>query len=289
MKKLIFILSIAIISIGACKKKTEDPILGCTDASALNFSSEATEDDGSCTYIEQTNRAAYIHFTEDWCGPCGKYGGPTFDSCVKVLEGGSITCMKVYESSNNNALNNPTATLMENANNYNITSIPTMYVNANTSGVYSNISTNFNWVKSKAASFASQPVVAGLHVTKSIEGENLIATANIKFYKAAAAGKDYRLSFYVLEDNVIAKQVVSGVPDVLNYVHRNIWRASNGTDYKGEKINNSASVSAEQRFDMSATIALKPAWNKNNIKLMAVIWEVPTSGKPTLINSNLAK
>ncbi len=123
MKKLLLILSVALISVGACKKKADETVAvpGCTDANALNFSADATEDDGTCAYIEQANRAAYIHFTEDWCGPCGKSGGPTFDSCVKVLEGSKVTCMKVYESSNNASLNNSTASLMENANNYNIT------------------------------------------------------------------------------------------------------------------------------------------------------------------------
>ncbi len=167
--------------------------------------------------------------------------------------------------------------------------IPTMYVNAVTPTFYINIGTNFNWVKTEATTFAGQAVVAGVYVSKSVDGDVMNASANIKFYSAIAAGKDYRLSLYVLEDNVIAKQVVSGVPDVLNYVHRNVWRASNGTDYKGVKINNSAAISANQRFDISAPITLKPAWNKNNLKLMAVIWEVPTTGKPKVVNSNVAK
>jgi hypothetical protein len=35
---------------GTCD--SECPVLGCTDATACNFSGEATEDDGSCTYAE---------------------------------------------------------------------------------------------------------------------------------------------------------------------------------------------------------------------------------------------
>lgn len=292
MKKIVFILSIALISLGACKKKADEKIAvpGCMDESSLTFNADATEDDGSCEYIEKVNRAAYIHFTEDWCGPCGAYGGPTFDSCVKVLEGSNISCMKVYESSNVSAMNNPTATLMENASNYNITSIPTMYVNAIKKGVSSNISSNVNWVKSQGVYFSNQPVVAGVHISKGIDGGTMNVTANLEFYNAIAAGKDYRLSIYVLEDNIVSKQTVDGVSSpVLTYVHRNVWRASNGPDYKGVKINNSAAITAGQRFDLSASIVLKSTWNQANMKVMAIIWEVPATGMPKVVNSNIRK
>ena len=130
-------LLVASVALSSCKKKETEAtaVKGCTDPNSLTFNSEANEDDGSCEYIEQVNRAAYMHFTEDWCPPCGKYGGPTFDSCVKTLEGSKITCMKVYEGSNNNTLENPYAILMENASNYNITAIPTMFLNSDKSGV----------------------------------------------------------------------------------------------------------------------------------------------------------
>jgi hypothetical protein len=198
--------------------------------------------------------------------------------------------MKVYEGSNTASLNNSYATLMENGSNYNLTSIPTMTVNSFTSGVYSSLSTNYNFVRGKANAFALEPVVAGVHLSKSIDGSNMNVTANMKFFSAVPAGKDYRLAIYVLEDNVIAPQVVSGVSGtVAQYVHRNIWRATNGTDYKGVKINASAAISADQRFDQSASISLLSNWNKSNLKVMAIIWDVPASGKPTVVNSNVVK
>lgn len=48
MKKIIFgmLLLACIISLNSCKKK----ISGCTDATATNYTTEATDDDGSCTY-----------------------------------------------------------------------------------------------------------------------------------------------------------------------------------------------------------------------------------------------
>ncbi len=292
MKKLLFILSIALISLGACKKKAEDvpAVPGCMDVNSLTFNAEATEDDGSCEYIEKVNRAAYIHFTEDWCGPCGAYGGPTFDSCVTKYEGTTLTCMKVYGSSNVTAINNPFASVMKNASNFNITSIPTRYVNAEKKGVSSDINSNVSWVRTQANSFAAQPVVAGVHITKGIEGTNMNVTADIEFYSAIAAGKDYRLAIYVLEDNIISKQTVDGVATpVMNYVHRNVWRGTNGLDYKGVKLNSNAAIAANMRYTISSSIALKSTWNNSNLKVMAIIWEVPTTGFPKVVNSNVRK
>jgi hypothetical protein len=42
-----FLLLACFISMNSCKKK----ICGCTDPSATNYSSEANEDDGTCTYL----------------------------------------------------------------------------------------------------------------------------------------------------------------------------------------------------------------------------------------------
>ena len=43
----ILIISIIILTFISCKKE-EDPVLGCTDSSAMNYNSNATSNDGSC-------------------------------------------------------------------------------------------------------------------------------------------------------------------------------------------------------------------------------------------------
>lgn len=295
MKKIFFILSIALISLGACKKKADETITvpGCMDVNSYTFNSEATEDDGSCQYVEQVNRAAYFHFTEDWCGPCGLYGGPAFDSIVKTIDGTTLTSMKIYRSSNVSQLNNSLGTLMGDASNFNAGGVPTKYVNNTKMSLYGAISANYNQIKSTATTFKGQPVVAGVQLSKAIDGSTMNVTANVQFFKDIAAGKDYRLSIYVLEDNIISKQnvVELGMPSnyVMTYNHRNVWRASSGADYKGEKLNVSAAIASFQIFTKSYSISLLPNWNKAQLKVMAVIWEVPASGIPTVVNSNMVK
>jgi predicted lipoprotein len=62
-KTLLFILGIATILV-SCQKgdKKIDPntILGCMDESALNYSSNATEDDGSCEYEQTASRSEVL-------------------------------------------------------------------------------------------------------------------------------------------------------------------------------------------------------------------------------------
>ena len=274
MKKIIYsLLALTLLIGGSCKKKSEEVVPEETPI-----------------VVEKVNRAAYFHFSEDWCGPCGAYGGPTFDSCVKTLEGNLITCMKVYQSSNNTALECRLADLMENSSNYNISTIPSLFVNNGLQfGVGSNIGYNFNKVKTPSTTFSTAAVVAGVYLAKSVEGSNMNVTAKVQFFQAATAGKDYRLAVYVLEDNVKSSQVV-GAGTVTNYNHRNVWRAGNAADYKGEKLNTAAAIDVDQQFDRTYSIPLLSTWNSANMKVMAVIWDcTSTTAKPLVVNSNVVK
>ena len=53
MKRILIVTAVSIFAILSCKKECdheEETKKGCTDTQAINYSAEAVEDDGSCTY-----------------------------------------------------------------------------------------------------------------------------------------------------------------------------------------------------------------------------------------------
>lgn len=51
-----------------------EPVMGCTDENSLNYNADATQDDGSCLEIDETNRNMFVEFSGTWCWACGDYG-----------------------------------------------------------------------------------------------------------------------------------------------------------------------------------------------------------------------
>ena len=72
-------------------KHVEHAPYGCTDESACNYDSEATDDDGSCTYPDEMLGECDCDGTLfDECGICGG-NGPSYQ-CV-LLDGSVEICM----------------------------------------------------------------------------------------------------------------------------------------------------------------------------------------------------
>lgn len=273
MKKLLAIMAIAAIGFTSCKKdKEETPSSG--GSSSLT--------------VEQKNRGILIDFSETWCPPCGAYGGPAFDSCLSI-ESSKITLIKVYGSSTPASLNSSVSNGFSSA--YNVSGVPDFWFN-NTEqnaggGVYSSISSNYNWVNNKANAFAAEPVVAGIALKKEIVGDSIKVTTKVKFYAAQAAGLDYKLAVYVVEKDIIATQQVSGSPAQTNYKHQNLVRACNSPSYSGVSINASAAITADQEFSKTFMIAKNAAWNVSNLKVVGVIWRGGATPNK-VVNSNVA-
>lgn len=274
MKKIFAVLAIAAIGLASCNKDDNNDNGGGGSTGGLT--------------VEKKNRAILLDFSETWCPPCGSYGGPSFDSCL-TQEGSVITAMKVYGSSTPSSMNAAISNGFAGA--YNVSGVPDFYVNntelASGGGVYSSIGSNYNWVMTKANAFAADSVVAGVALSKSIVGDSIKITSKVKFFKEQVAGLDYRLALYVVEDEIIANQSTNSGANP-SYEHRNLLRIANAAAYTGVSINTSAAITMDQTFDNTTTLALNTAWNKNKLKVIAVIWKMG-SNPAKVVNSNLLK
>jgi hypothetical protein len=279
MKKIFALMAIAAVGFIACNKDDdESPAPATGGGSATSFT------------VEKKNRAAVIYFGEDWCPPCGTNGGPTLDSLLKG-EGSLLTGIKINKGSNNTSLNWSGGGSIYNAYNSGVFSgpnqnaIPAMAVNNTEQLVYTNINTNISQVRSKANAFAADSVVAGIALQKSIVGDSIVVDTKVKFFKAQAAGIDYRLALYVVEDDVVASQSTN-TGTVANYTNHNLVRVSNAAAYTGVAVNSSAAIAADFQYEKTYKMYLKPAWNKANLKVVAVLWKMGST-PAKVINSNV--
>jgi hypothetical protein len=55
-------------------------IRGCMNPAAVNYNTNATLDDGSCVIVGNKQNSISAKFTATWCGPCGSFGAPAFQS-----------------------------------------------------------------------------------------------------------------------------------------------------------------------------------------------------------------
>ncbi|MFM7015133.1 MAG: Omp28-related outer membrane protein [Bacteroidota bacterium] len=274
MKKLVLALACISILFNACKKDDTTP--AATGSTTLT--------------VEKKNRAAIIYFGEDWCPPCGSYGGPTLDSCLKQ-EGSLLTGMKINTSSNNSSLNWATGNGMWTVFNSGVfasaNAIPSMAVNTTKQSVTTSVSSNYSGAVAKATTFANSTIIAGVALRKSISGDSISVDTKVKFYSDIVAGSDYRLAVYVVEDKIFTTQSTSA-GSVSNYEYRNLVRTCNASAYSGVTINNGGdAITLDQEFSNTYKMYLKPTWNKSNLKVIGILWKM--GGSPAqVVNSNVA-
>nr|MBK9650694.1 Omp28-related outer membrane protein [Bacteroidota bacterium] len=272
-KSIIFVLLVSFIF--SCKKKDDDT----TTTTGGGGGTPA-----GITLVKK-NKALFIDFSETWCPPCGSYGGPSFDQALVTLDT-LVSCMKVYGSSTPASFNSSVSNAM--AGDYAVSGVPTFFVNGveefTGGGVQSSISANVNWVKSRGTVEYNKPVIAAVGLSRTITDTNVVVKTKVQFYTAQAAGKKYQLAVYLLEDKLIANQSTTTGPNA-TYEHRNLLRASATASYKGDPLNNSVAIVADQLYEKTYTITKPAAWVKGNIRVLAVIYDATAAGKPTVINT----
>lgn len=237
--------------------------------------------------VEKKNHAVVFYFGEDWCSSCGHNGMPTLNSLLS-FEGQKLNGFQISWNSNNQTLNWPPGAGMSAMFNQgvfnNVNGIPAFAVNTTQQPLNS---TMINQAIQKADSFNVQSVIAAMALTKSIENDTLTIETRVKFYENIPQGSNYSLALFVVEDSVIAGQSSYG-GYVGNYVHRNLLRTVNGSDYSGTVLNNFNAIAKNETFENTFNFYIKPAWNPSHLKVIGVIWKRGTY-PAIVINSKLIK
>jgi hypothetical protein len=266
-KNLFMMIALVAVAFASCKKDDENPPSG-GGSSALS--------------VDRVIRPFFVDYTATWCGPCGQYGGPAFDAVLdQGVEGTLLTAMKAYSTSSTAGMGNPLYSQMTSA--FGVAGIPDFWVNN------AAVSTSSSAVVNSATTQQNDTaqLVAGVALRKELAGDSMKVTTKVKFFKDGAAGANYSLAVYLVEDQITGYQLVGSTANN-SYLHRNVLRGSNTTSYYGASLNNNAAVTSGTEFDNTYSIYLNPAWNKSKLKAIAVIWK--NGATPyKVINSNVAK
>lgn len=218
-----------------------------------------------------------VNVTATWCGPCGQWGIPAFYTAMNQY-GSRLIPLKAHASNSGDQFYTPAAAAL--ASFYRITGYPNFI-----EGITNYQTTVSNWNTAVANRIAlTTPAIANADATYRIEARTLQIKVRTQFFTNASAAQ-YHLAVYPIENGISAPQAGVSGPFVHNYVMRGA-----ADDLTFGKLIKDGTVNAGETFDhsFSFTAPAGMAMNRNNIKLIAVIYAIGANGNPTqIINASI--
>ena len=251
MKKIVIFCALVSLAFVACKKSLENEIVvepdqvpvvirGCMDPNSTNYNSQASEDDGSCTYLAsstvQKRNAVLEEFTGVRCTYCPD--GHRKAQALADAHPGQVVLINVHTGSYANpqtgwpdftttlgpvlaSISGLTGYPAGQMNRFVYTSVPSVASYMQGSGTLAMSRTGFQPAGNYQFTLDAS-VNIGLKST--FEVATRLLTVKAELYYTGEETVDNLLNVFLLENNVIGKQIDAGVTNA-SYVHKHMLRA----------------------------------------------------------------
>ncbi len=265
MKKVL-LYSMVIMSAMAISSCSKDDNPGDDSGSGNGNGSGTTE-------IQQSQQAVMFYMSGNWCGPCGLYGKPALKKNIdKHGDDLVVISAQLGQDPMTNQYANEVASL------WGVNSVPTAAIGGN-EGSASKIGGGASMegsMDTKISSLIASEAVLNSMIERKVEGNKMTVTVTTKFFKAADG--EYFISVYLLEDNIIDRQYVSGEGWHDPVEFDNILRAemTDGAAYGVALADGTTAANTKVTKEFSVTLDSK--WKTENLKVAAVIWKKGSNG-----------
>ena len=246
-----------------------ETLIACTQPSGY-VSNNADTSGTFDLLVVKKQRATVTYVGATWCGPCGANGDPakehmeaTFGSDVVILsvqKGDAISSSGEFGPTFGSAFQSFAS----------VNTIPHAYFSgANVTMIHGGFSSSPTQYDAAVNAILSDVNVSvGVAATATISGGTVTVETLTKFYSSQGS---HHIGVYLLEDNVMANQTISGSQEA-ETAHNNVIRfpAFEGNSLGAESIG--ASFTANQEVSGTYTIPHFTGWNVENLQVAVVIW-----------------
>lgn len=215
--------------------------------------------------VPKRKKALLMKMTATWCGPCGSYHFITEN--IYHEHSDSILFINSHVSSSD--VGDIYSGEFHNKLNGNGEGIPSYNVNGIKQPSWPPIE---KAIVDSAKKFLKKPVVANVAFKYQITGDQLAVQTSVKFF-AADKADEYYVNVFIVENKITTKQKVDNTYTTLiqDRVSRGPIMSGNAGIW-GEKFA-TGNIATGKFYDVNFNSTLKPAWIKNNLRLVAVIWK----------------
>ena len=217
---------------------------------------------GQVPEVQEVQKSIFTKVTATWCPNCGTWGWSFFKGLEDENNPNAILLKAHYSG------DLQTSVAQALSSNFNATGQPNFFLNNDRISVSSgNIAAKLEELKNSIDENATQAPIANTALFAAIGANNdLQISTNSRFFQDAEG--EYHLGVYVTEDAIVNNQSGQGS----NAVHSRILQTAVTEDAFGVLLTSGNTTSGTE-FSNNFTIALDPNWEKDNLRLVGIIWE----------------